>query len=103
RDDDLRIGIKTSAITLGRFDVAGILCFYLLFLSIWAAALMNKGLGAIFWIAIAAALAQVAWHWRLIRGRTRDGCFSAFAQNHWLGATVFAGIALGYTGQVAVT
>ncbi|MDF1484975.1 4-hydroxybenzoate octaprenyltransferase [Ramlibacter sp. H39-3-26] len=96
RDDDLLIGIRTSAITLGRFDVAAILCFYLLFLGIWAAALAGQALGAAFWLAIAAALAQVAWHWRLIRTRTREGCFTAFAQNHWLGATVFAGIVLGY-------
>ncbi|MBX9832337.1 MAG: UbiA family prenyltransferase, partial [Burkholderiaceae bacterium] len=57
RDDDLKIGIKTSAITLGRFDVAAIVAFYLLFLSIWGLALDGYALGAIFYIAIAAALA----------------------------------------------
>nr|WP_325344429.1 4-hydroxybenzoate octaprenyltransferase [Xylophilus sp.] len=96
RDDDLRIGIKTSAITLGRFDVAAIVGFYLAFLAIWAAALAGEGLGLVFWLALAAALAQAAWHWTLIRHRTREGCFTAFRENHWLGATVFAGIALGY-------
>jgi len=96
RDDDLRIGIKTSAITLGRGDVAAIVAFYLLFLSIWAVALYPYALGAIFCIAIAGALAQVLWHWRLIRHRTREGCFKAFRVNHWLGATVFAGIAGSY-------
>ncbi|MBV7430292.1 MULTISPECIES: 4-hydroxybenzoate octaprenyltransferase [unclassified Acidovorax] len=96
RDDDLRIGIKTSAITLGRLDVAAIVAFYLLFLSIWAVALDRYALGAMFYIAIAGALAQVLWHWRLIRHRTREGCFKAFRVNHWLGATVFAGIAGSY-------
>lgn len=96
RDDDLRIGIKTSAITLGRFDVAAIVGFYLLFLGSWSWALAGLALGAVFWLAIAAALAQVAWHWTLIRRRTREGCFTAFRENHWLGATVFAGIALGF-------
>ncbi len=96
RDDDLRIGIKTSAITLGRFDVAAIVVFYLLFLSIWALALDGYALGAIFYVAIAAALAQVLWHFTLIRTRTREGCFVAFRVNHWLGATVFAGIAGSY-------
>ena len=96
RDDDLRIGIKTSAITLGRLDVAAIVAFYLIFLSIWAVALYRYALGAMFCIAIAGALVQVLWHWRLIRHRTREGCFKAFRVNHWLGATVFAGIAGSY-------
>ena len=96
RDDDLKIGIQTSAITLGRFDVAAIVAFYLLFLGIWAVALAPYALGAIFYIALAAALAQVVWHFTLIRTRTREGCFKAFRINHWLGATVFAGIAGSY-------
>jgi len=96
RDDDLKIGIKTSAITLGRFDVPAIVAFYLIFLSIWLVALDSYALGAIFYIAMAAALAQVVWHFTLIRTRTREGCFKAFRVNHWLGATVFAGIAGSY-------
>jgi 4-hydroxybenzoate polyprenyltransferase len=96
RDDDLKIGIKTSAITLGRFDVAAIVAFYLIFLGIWAVVLAPYALGALFYIALCAALAQVVWHWQLIRHRTREGCFVAFRVNHWLGATVFAGIVLSY-------
>ena len=95
RDDDLLIGMKTSAITLGRLDVAAIVLFYLLFLGFWAVALAPLALGAIFYVAMAVALAQVAWHWWLIRTRTREGCFRAFRVNHWLGFTVFVGIALG--------
>lgn len=95
RDDDLLIGMKTSAITLGRLDVAAIVLFYLLFLGFWVVALAPLALGAIFYIAMAVALAQVAWHWWLIRTRTREGCFRAFRVNHWLGFTVFVGIALG--------
>ena len=93
RDDDLKIGMKTSAITLGRFDVAAIVVFYLLFLCFWLLALIPLALGAIFYIAIALALAQVGWHWWLIRTRTREGCFRAFRMNHWVGFTLFAGIA----------
>ena len=103
RDDDLKIGIKTSAITLGRFDVAGIVLFYLLFIGIWAVALAPYALGAIFYIAIAVALAQAAWHFTLIRTRTREGCFKAFRINHWLGATVFAGIAGSYLVRSILT
>lgn len=94
RDDDLRIGMKTSAITLGRFDVAAVMAFYALYLASWAAIGRSLGLGAVFLAGIALAAAQAAWHFVLIRGRTREGCFRAFKENHWLGATVFLGVAL---------
>ncbi len=96
RDDDLKLGMKTSAITLGRFDVAAIVLFYLLLVAIWAVALAPLALGALFYIAVVVVLAQVAWHWWLIRGRTREGCFKAFRENHWIGFTLFVGVALGY-------
>ncbi len=95
RDDDLRIGMKTSAITLGRFDVAAVLVSYLIYLSIWALALYSVAQPAILLIAIALALGQVVGHYQLIRERTREGCFKAFRLNHWLGFTVFLGVVLG--------
>jgi 4-hydroxybenzoate polyprenyltransferase len=98
RDDDLKIGMKTSAITLGRFDVAGVLLFYLIYLSIWALALMERAQAAIYLIAIGLAALQALWHGWLIRKRQRDDCFKAFRLNHWLGLTVFAGIAFSYPG-----
>jgi 4-hydroxybenzoate polyprenyltransferase len=94
RDDDLRIGMKTSAITFGRFDVAAVMLFYALHLMVWAWIGRMLGLGAWYLAGIGAAAAQAAWHWTLIRGRTRDGCFKAFRLGHWLGAAVFAGVAL---------
>jgi 4-hydroxybenzoate polyprenyltransferase len=97
RDDDLKIGMKTSAITFGRLDVAAVMASYLLFLAIWTWAGARNALGAAFYLGIGIALAQAAWHWRLIRERTRDGCFKAFRLNHWLGFTVFAGVVAGYT------
>ncbi len=96
RDDDLRIGIKTSAITLGRLDVAFVMLCYLAFIGFWALALYPYALGAIFYIAIGTAVGQAAWHYTLIRSREREACFKAFRLNHWLGLTVFAGVALGY-------
>ena len=98
RDDDLRIGMKTSAITLGRFDVAAVMVFYLIYLLFWAFPSMEWPSAAIFKIAVVAALAQVVWHFTLIRSRQREGCFKAFRLNHWLGFTLFAGIALSYLG-----
>jgi 4-hydroxybenzoate polyprenyltransferase len=93
RDDDLKIGIQTSAITLGRFDVAAVMGFYGLYLASWLALGLSQGLKLPFVLGIAAALAQALWHFTLIRGRTRDGCFRAFRANHWLGFAVFAGVA----------
>ena len=96
RDDDLRIGMKTSAITLGRFDVVAITSFYVLQLLIWTVLLVEQLAPWAWFAALAAAVAQVVWHYRLIRGRTREGCFKAFRENHWLGFTVFAGVTAGY-------
>ena len=94
RDDDLRIGIRTSAITLGRFDVAGVMLFYALYLATWAAIGLHLGFGPAYFAALAVAAGLAAWHFTLIRTRTRDGCFRAFRLNHWLGFTVFAGVVL---------
>jgi 4-hydroxybenzoate polyprenyltransferase len=93
RDDDLRIGIQTSAITLGRWDVAGVMGFYGVYLAIWTWLGLSLGLGGWFLLGIAAA-AQAVWHFTLIRSRARADCFTAFRLNHWLGFAVFAGIAV---------
>jgi 4-hydroxybenzoate polyprenyltransferase len=94
RDDDLRIGMKTSAITLGRWDVAAVMGFYAAYLVSWALLGRALGLGTVFLLGIAAAAAQAVWHYAMIRTRTRDGCFKAFRLNHWLGFAVFVGVAL---------
>lgn len=94
RDDDLKIGMKTSAITLGRFDVAAVAVFYACFLLIWAIALNAPIAGAWFWVGLAVAATQAVWHIVMIKDRTREGCFRAFRMNHWLGFSVFAGLAL---------
>lgn len=94
RDDDLKIGIKTSAITLGRWDVTAIMGFYLVYLAIWFGASAQVAGSPILYVAFAVAVAQVLWHFLLIRGRTREGCFRAFNKNHWLSFTLFAGIVL---------
>ena len=92
RDDDLRIGIKTSAITFGRFDVAAVMASYAAYLCIWAAIGARLGYGWPYFAGIAVAAAIAGWHYTLIRGRTREGCFRAFRVNHWLGFAVFAGV-----------
>ncbi len=92
RDDDLKIGIRTSAITLGRFDVAGVMLFYAAFLAIWAALGAGLGLHWPYFAGLGLAGAIAAWHYTLIRTRTREGCFRAFRLNHWVGFAVFAGV-----------
>lgn len=95
REDDLKIGIKTSAITLGRWDVAAIMGFFVLSLLVWACTLMPLTLRWPMLLGLSVAGVQVLWHFTLIRGRTRAGCFTAFSQSHWIGAALFAGVALG--------
>jgi 4-hydroxybenzoate polyprenyltransferase len=96
RDDDVKIGMKTSAITLGDKDVPAIMGFYAAYLLIWAWVLKADQQGGMFWLAWAASAAQVVWHYFLIRHRSREGCFKAFRLNHWLGFSVFIGVVLSY-------
>ncbi|MFJ2993187.1 4-hydroxybenzoate octaprenyltransferase [Pandoraea sp. NPDC087047] len=93
RDDDLKIGIKTSAITFGRFDVVAVMLCYAGALGIQAAVGAYLGFGWPFWLGMAVAVSFAIYHYFLIRGRERMPCFAAFRHNNWLGAAVFAGIA----------
>jgi len=95
RDDDLRIGMKTSAITLGRLDVWAVLLFYAVYLLATLWLLQDQALGWPLWFAMEMAAFQAMWHFGMIYQREREACFKAFRMNHWLGATVFAGIAWG--------
>jgi 4-hydroxybenzoate polyprenyltransferase len=94
RDDDLLIGMRTSAITFGRFDVAAVMLCYLAAGSLTLYVGLGLGLRDWFCAGMAAAAACAAYHYTLIRKRERDGCFTAFRHNNWLGGAVFAGIAL---------
>jgi 4-hydroxybenzoate polyprenyltransferase len=94
RDDDVRIGIQTSALTLGRYDVAGVMLFYAVYLVSWALLGRLLGLGLWFMVGMLIAAAQTLWHYTLIRDRGRDGSFRAFRMNHWVGFAVYAGTAV---------
>ncbi|TAH10246.1 MAG: 4-hydroxybenzoate octaprenyltransferase [Curvibacter sp.] len=96
RDDDLKIGIKTSAITLGRWDVPAVLGFYVIYLAMWSwLVLPMLARPWAWWVAVAVAAAQVVWHGTLIADRGREGCFKAFRLNHWVGLAVLGGVLLG--------
>ncbi len=96
RDDDLKIGMRTSAITLGRFDTAAVIGFFMANLLLWIAALPHLHQSWPFWLGCAGVAAQIAWHVTLIKDRTREGCFTAFSKSHWMGVSLFAGVAMSY-------
>jgi 4-hydroxybenzoate polyprenyltransferase len=96
RDDDLKIGIRTSAITFGRFDVAAIMLCYGAALAIDLACGWALGLRWWFAAGVAVAAGMALYHYSLIRGRERMACFAAFRHNNWLGAALFGGVALDY-------
>lgn len=96
RDDDAKIGMRTSALTLGRHDVAGVMTAYAGMLVLLAVAGRLAQLGWPYYAGLAAAAALMGYHFHLIRGRTREGCFRAFRHNNWVGVAVFCGIAAHY-------
>ncbi|HEX9180805.1 MAG TPA: 4-hydroxybenzoate octaprenyltransferase [Burkholderiales bacterium] len=96
REDDLKIGIKSSAITFGRHDVTAVMACHGIFLAAMAGIGMWLHMGLVYYLGLAAALGLVLYQFTLIRGRDRQLCFRAFLHNNWVGAAVFAGIALDY-------
>lgn len=94
RDDDVKLGLKSSAILLGRHDVAGVMIAHALFLLILVAVGYDRQLGVLYFAGLAVAAGLVAYQYRLICERGRDGCFKAFLNNNWLGFAIFAGLAL---------
>ena len=96
RDDDLKVGIHTSAITLGRYDVAAVMASYALMVGILGWTGLALRLGWPFFTGLAVAAAMMLYHYTLIRGRSREGCFRAFRHNNWVGLAIFAGIVFSY-------
>jgi 4-hydroxybenzoate polyprenyltransferase len=96
REDDVKIGIRTSALTFGRYDVLAVMLCYAAVFVIYA------GIGVVlhftlpFWLGLAGAIACAIAHYRMIRTRDPAGCFAAFLHNNWLGGILFAGIAAQY-------
>lgn len=95
KNDDLKIGIKTSAITFGRFDVAAVMLCYAVFIMMMVVLGVQAGWNAGYFVGLAVAAWIAAYHYTLIRGREREACFKAFLHNHWLGLAVFIATLLG--------
>jgi 4-hydroxybenzoate polyprenyltransferase len=96
RDDDLRIGIRTAAITFGRYDVAAVMVCYAAMLAILAGVGAAHGFALAYFVGLAVAAGMMMRHYLMIRDRSREGCFAAFNDNNWVGAAIFAGIAVDY-------
>jgi 4-hydroxybenzoate polyprenyltransferase len=96
RDDDIKIGIRTSALTFGRYDVAAVMLCYAVTLLIYVGIGIALGFGWLYWLGWLGAAGCAVYHYGLIRHRERMACFAAFRHNNWLGGVLFAGIALHY-------
>ena len=96
RDDDAKLGIRTSALTLGRWDVGAVMASYALMLVLLVIIGAEHTLAWPYYAGLGAAAAMMVYHWRLIRGRVREACFKAFRHNNWVGAAIFAGIVAAY-------
>ncbi|CEN55097.1 4-hydroxybenzoate octaprenyltransferase [Candidatus Methylopumilus turicensis] len=96
RSDDLKIGIRSSAITFGRFDVVFIMFFYLTMLALMACVGHCLSLAWPYYVGLAAALGVALYHYQLIKNREESKCFKAFLHNNWIGALIFAGILMNY-------
>jgi 4-hydroxybenzoate polyprenyltransferase len=103
RDDDVKLGVRSSALTLGRWDVAAVMASYAAMLAILLSVGVLLSLAWPYYAGLAAAGAMMGWHWTLIRGRSRDGCFRAFQHNNWVGAAIFAGILFSFPFNLPFT
>jgi 4-hydroxybenzoate polyprenyltransferase len=93
RDDDVRLGLKSSAILLGRHDVAGVMACHAIFLLMMAIIGWWQWMGILYYVGLAVAALLVMRQYRLVKTRERDACFKAFLHNNWVGLAIFAGIA----------
>jgi 4-hydroxybenzoate polyprenyltransferase len=96
RDDDVNVGIRTSALTFGRFDIAAVALCYAIYLGAMMLVGFRNAMGTIYYLGLAVAFAFAVQHLWWIRTRERDACFRAFLDNHWLGFAVFSGVALDF-------
>ncbi|MFZ2853846.1 MAG: 4-hydroxybenzoate octaprenyltransferase [Rhodocyclaceae bacterium] len=96
RPDDLKIGIKTSAITFGAYDVAAVMLCYTVTLGLIGWVGYGLQLGWLFYAGLIVSAGIAAYHYTLIRGREGAPCFKAFLHNNWIGASIFAGIVLDF-------
>ena len=96
RDDDIHLGIHSSALFFGKYDVMAVMVCYGITLLLLAVAGLMAGLGLVYFVSLAVAEGIALYHYRLIKDRSREKCFAAFLHNNWIGAVVFAGLVMDY-------
>lgn len=99
REDDLRMGAKSTAILFGDMDLVAQAVLYAVFFAALYLVGERTGLGVSYWVALVVAAGLVTYQFRIARNRQRDACFRAFLHNHWVGAVVFAGLALDFASR----
>ena len=100
REDDLKIGIKSSAITFGRFDVVAVMACYVMTLLLLALVGWQLLMGVAFYIGLLLAAGVTIYHYFLIKSRVKTDCFKAFLGNNWFGLSVFAGLLAHYLIEI---
>ena len=93
RDDDIKLGLHSSAILFGRYVAAAVMVCQALFIGIMTAVGLGQSLGPLYYVGLVAASALAIYQYQLIKDRDREGCFRAFRNNNWVGAAIFAGLA----------
>ena len=96
RDDDLHLGIHSSALWFGKYDVVAVMVCYAIALSLLTAVGLMIAAGIFYYVGLILAESIALYHYQLIKHRQREACFKAFLHNNWIGAVVFAGIAADY-------
>jgi len=96
RNDDAKLGMRTSALSLGAHDVPAVMLSYTLMLAILSGVGIILQMPVPYYLGLAAAWCMMLYHYFLIRGRTREGCFKAFRHNNWVGLAIFLGIFFSY-------
>jgi 4-hydroxybenzoate polyprenyltransferase len=96
RDDDIHLGIHSSALFFGKYDVVAVMICYGITLALLAVAGLMADLGMAYFVGLVVAEGIALHHYKLIKNRNREKCFAAFLHNNWLGAAVFAGLVVDY-------
>ena len=102
RDDDMKLNLKSSALLFGVFDVAVAMLCHGIFIALMAGVGVWLKLGLLYFLGLVLALALIACQYQLIKNRERERCFKAFMNNNWVGAAIFAGLALDYYFRIPV-
>jgi 4-hydroxybenzoate polyprenyltransferase len=100
REDDRKLGLRTSAILFDRFDVPAVMLCYTIYLALLTWIGHAADFGQLFFVGVLIASLLALWHFAMIRKRERDSCFRAFLGNHWLGLAIFAGTAADFALRV---